>query len=73
MTNHKDKTATLLFAFFLGGVGGHWFYLGRTLRGALYLIFAWTFIPALLAFCEFFWILGMSKHKFRKTFEQEEV
>jgi TM2 domain-containing membrane protein YozV len=48
-----DKTALALIAFFLGGVGGHKFYVGKYGQGVLYLLFCWTGIPALAAFIEF--------------------
>ena len=56
-------TAALL-AFFLGGLGVHHFYLGNTLLGVLYLLFCWTFIPAIIAFIEFVVFLCMSDAKF---------
>lgn len=33
----KTKSAALLLAFFFGGIGIHWFYLGRNTRGVIYL------------------------------------
>lgn len=44
----KRKTAILL-ALFFGWVGVHRFYLGQPVRGAIYLLFFWTFIPFLLS------------------------
>lgn len=44
-------TAALL-AFFLGGFGGHKFYLGQVGLGILYLVFCWTFIPGVVALIE---------------------
>ena len=35
----KSKTTAVLLAFFLGGLGLHKFYLGKTFQGFLYLIF----------------------------------
>lgn len=48
----KSKTATTLFAFFLGAFGAHKFYLGAWGWGLLYLLFCWTYIPLLLAIIE---------------------
>jgi len=48
-----DKTALALLAFFLGGLGAHKFYLGKTGQGILYILFCWTGIPGLIAFIEF--------------------
>ena len=48
-----NKVALLLLTFFLGGVGGHKFYLRKYLQGLLYLLFCWSGIPALIALFEF--------------------
>src|SRR4249920_345435 len=48
-----SKAALLLLTFFLGGLGGHKFYLGKYWQGALYLLFCWTYIPGLIALIEF--------------------
>ncbi|OJG70784.1 hypothetical protein RV11_GL000846 [Enterococcus phoeniculicola] len=46
-----NKWIYFLLAFFLGGFGIHKFYSGFTGKGILYIIFSWTFIPSLIAFC----------------------
>jgi TM2 domain-containing membrane protein YozV len=48
----KDKTIAILLALFLGGLGAHKFYLGQAGLGILYLVFCWTFIPAVIALIE---------------------
>lgn len=48
----KDKTTAALLAIFLGGFGIHKFYLGKTALGVIYLVFFWTFIPAIVGFIE---------------------
>jgi len=60
-------TAALL-ALFLGGIGAHKFYLGRTGIGILYLLFFWTFIPALISFIEGIIFLTMSDSDFVKKY-----
>ena len=50
----KDKTTAFLLNFFLGGLGAHHIYLGKTLIGVLYCIFCWTFIPVCIAFIDLF-------------------
>jgi TM2 domain-containing membrane protein YozV/DNA-directed RNA polymerase subunit RPC12/RpoP len=47
--NGKNRTTAALFALFLGGLGIHKFYLGEPWWGVLYLVFCWTFIPAIIA------------------------
>lgn len=63
-----DKTALLLFTFFLGGLGAHKFYMRKNLQGALYLIFAWTGIPALIALIEFFVYAFTSRERLREKY-----
>jgi len=60
----KSKFATALLAFFLGGLGIHRFYLGQTKLGLLYLLFCWTFIPALISVLDFFIFIFMSEDNF---------
>jgi TM2 domain-containing membrane protein YozV len=48
----KSRGAAILLALFLGGIGGHKFYLNRTGQGLLYLVFCWTFIPGIIALVE---------------------
>ncbi|MDR1460616.1 MAG: TM2 domain-containing protein [Campylobacteraceae bacterium] len=64
----KSKTTAILFALFLGGVGGHKFYLGQTGQGIVYLVFFWTFIPAIIAFIEFIIYLTMSDEAFNAKY-----
>lgn len=47
-----SKVAYVLLAFFLGGLGIHNFYAGKVGLGILYLVFCWTFIPAIAAFVQ---------------------
>jgi TM2 domain-containing membrane protein YozV len=62
--NGRSKLAAALFAIFLGGIGVHKFYLGRTGQGILYLVFCWTFIPAIIGFVEGIVYLTMSDQAF---------
>ena len=48
-----SKAALLLLTFLFGGIGAHKFYLGKYWQGALYLVFFWTGIPALVSLVEF--------------------
>jgi len=51
--NAVNKIVLLLVTFFLGGLGGHKFYLKKYLQGVLYLLFFWTYIPTLASLVEF--------------------
>jgi TM2 domain-containing membrane protein YozV/ribosomal protein L40E len=66
--NGKSRIAAALLALVLGGLGVHKFYLGQTGMGILYLVFCWTFIPALIAFVEFILLLTMSDEKFNQKY-----
>lgn len=64
----RSKGAAALLAFFLGGIGGHKFYLGQTGAGIVYLLFCWTLIPAFVAFIELLILLTMSDADFNRRF-----
>lgn len=62
--NGKNKVVAGILALFLGGLGIHKFYLGKGIQGLLYLVFCWTFIPAVLGFIEGLNYLLMSEKTF---------
>ncbi|RSU91496.1 TM2 domain-containing protein [Sphingomonas koreensis] len=64
----KSRVAAILLALFLGGLGAHKFYLNRPGWGVLYLIFCWTFIPALIAFVEMIIYICMSDQDFKAKY-----
>jgi TM2 domain-containing membrane protein YozV len=64
----KSRVTAAVLAFFLGGFGIHKFYLGKTAQGVLYLLFCWTFIPAIIAFIEFIIYLTMSDEAFEEKY-----
>lgn len=51
-SSQKSQTVAGFLCFFLGGIGVHRFYLGKIVTGILYLLFSWTFIPAIIACIE---------------------
>ena len=64
----KERVVAALLAFFLGGFGGHKFYLGQIGMGVLYLVFCWTFIPAFVALIEGIIYLTMSETDFSRKY-----
>jgi TM2 domain-containing membrane protein YozV len=64
----RNKTTAAILAFFLGGIGIHKFYLGESGLGVLYLLTAWTFIPAIVALIEGIIYLAMSDIDFDRKY-----
>ncbi|GEN32971.1 TerB N-terminal domain-containing protein [Aneurinibacillus danicus] len=56
MYKQKSVGTGVLLALFLGGIGAHHFYVGKYIRGTLYLLFCWTYIPIFLGFIDIFFI-----------------
>ena len=54
----KDPSTAVWLALLLGGWGAHKFYTGKMGMGILYIVFSWTFIPAIVSFIEAFSIAG---------------
>ena len=48
----KSRVVAAVLAFLAGGIGIHKFYCGSIGLGIIYLLFCWTFIPALIGFFE---------------------
>ena len=64
--NVKNKTTAGILALFLGGIGVHKFYLGRSGWGLIYLLFCWTFIPGVVGLIEGTYYLTMDENKFHE-------
>ena len=64
----KNKVAAFALAWILGGFGGHKFYLDRIGQGILYLVFCWTFIPAIIAFIEGIIYITMDDERFAEKY-----
>jgi len=69
--NRKSKTTAGILALLLGGIGVHKFYLGKTGAGILYLVFFWTYIPAIVGFVEGIVYLTMSEEDFYRKYAKE--
>lgn len=67
-TPEKNKLTAALLALILGGFGAHKFYLGQSGLGVAYLLFFWTFIPAIIALIEGLVLLSMSEEDFQKKY-----
>ncbi len=61
----KNKVVAALLAILLGGIGIHKFYLGQNGKGILYIIFCWTYIPALIALIEGIMMLCSNDENFQ--------
>lgn len=69
----KDRLTAGVLALVLGGLGVHKFYLGRTGQGILYLLFFWTFIPAIIGFIEGILYLVMEQSAFDAKYNKAKL
>ncbi len=70
MWPQKSKLAAILLAFFLGGLGAHWFYLGRSGKGVLY--FCLLFVGGLsilLAFIDTIVFILTDRERFEMKYQ----
>ncbi|MBD7985955.1 TerB N-terminal domain-containing protein [Sporosarcina sp. Sa2YVA2] len=56
MPAYKYKATGYILALLVGGIGAHHFYYRNYVRGTLYLLFCWTFIPIILGWVDMFFI-----------------
>ncbi len=61
----KNKIVAGVLGVFLGAFGIHKFYLGKTGAGILYLLFCWTYIPAIVGFIEGVVYLASNDYNFQ--------
>jgi len=66
----RNPSTALILTLFLGGLGAHRFYLRQWGWGAAYVLFAWTFVPLLVAFVECFLIRGRTDRYNEQTAQQ---
>jgi TM2 domain-containing membrane protein YozV len=64
----KSRSLAIVLALFLGGLGIHKFYINQPVLGFLYLIFCWTFIPALLGLFESIAWMSYSDEFFQRQY-----
>lgn len=71
---YKEKNIAAVLALFLWGAWIHKFYLWKIIQWILYLVFIWTFIPAILGVLEWISYLSMKKedwdYKFNNMWEK---
>ena len=68
MSQSRNKMTAALLAIFLGGLGVHKFYLGQGGMGIVYIVFCWTFIPAIIGFIEGVIYLSMTDEAFNSKY-----
>ncbi len=68
VTAPKSRSLAIVLALFLGGLGIHKFYVNQPGWGFLYLIFCWTFIPAILGLIEAIAWLSTSEKSFQAQY-----
>ncbi len=67
--NAVSKIALLLITFFMGGMGLHKFYFRKPIQGILYILFAITGIPSLIALVEFIVYACTSEERLNEKYE----
>jgi TM2 domain-containing membrane protein YozV len=67
--SEKNKYTAGVLALFLGGFGVHHFYLEKPIIGIFYLLFCWTFIPALFSLIEALNFFTMGQETFNKRYK----
>ncbi|MCQ2233858.1 MAG: TM2 domain-containing protein [Paludibacteraceae bacterium] len=67
-SNGKSRTTAAILGILLGGFGVHHFYLGNLWKGILYLLFCWTYIPAIIGFVEGIIYLTKSDEEFANNY-----
>jgi TM2 domain-containing membrane protein YozV len=68
MVPTKSRGTAVLLAMLLGGIGVHKFYLDQPGWGILYMLFCWTFIPAVIGFLEGITYLAMTNADFEQKY-----
>jgi|JI8StandDraft_1071087.scaffolds.fasta_scaffold167675_2 TM2 domain-containing membrane protein YozV len=69
--NKKNKNTAGLLAMLLGGLGVHKFYLSEVKQGAFYLVFCFTFIPAIIALFDAVKLFGMPSAEFDRRYNSD--
>jgi len=67
----SKRTTAAILAFLLGGIGVHKFYQGKIGIGLIYLLFCWTFIPAIAAMIEFIIYLTITDEQYELRYHSK--
>ena len=62
--NGKKKSTAGILGILLGGIGAHKFYIGSWGWGLIYLLFVWTYVPAIIGLIEGIIYLTMDEAQF---------
>jgi len=73
VTAAKSRSVAIFLALLLGGLGAHKFYIGKPGVGVLYMVFCWTFIPAIVGLLEGIQYLLMSDETFQKKLSAKQL
>ena len=65
----KSRQTAGILAILLGGLGVHKFYMGKAGIAFLYIIFCWTFIPAIIGLVEGIIYLTMDDESFSTKYQ----
>lgn len=68
----QQKLIQSALAIFLGGIGAHKFYQGKTFQGVLYLLFCWSFIPGFVGLVEGIRYLFMPVEDFYEQYAKDD-
>jgi TM2 domain-containing membrane protein YozV len=64
----KNRNTAIALAFFFGGFGVQRFYVGQVGVGIVSVLFAWTFIPAIVAIVDIIRWIGISQDQFAEKY-----
>lgn len=68
----KDRVTAGILAILIGSLGVHYFYLGKTMPGIVFLLFCCTGIPSVLALIQGILMLTMTDEQFDQKYVSTE-
>ena len=69
----KSRIVAAILAFVFSFIGAHNFYLGKTGKGILCILFCWTYIPTLMSFFDAIRFLVMSDADFDREYNSSSA